>query len=70
MEQDIKTATEEEHREPKNPHKTAKKNLSFGKALLTTLPMNENIIVCSESPQFFFWFCSLGCCWLFSFSSN
>lgn len=29
-----------------------KKNLSFRKALLTTLPINENIIVCSESPQF------------------
>lgn len=29
-----------------------KKYLSFRKALLTTLPINENIIVCSESPQF------------------
>lgn len=53
MEQNIKTATEEEWPEQKKPTQDRKKkNLSFRKALLTTLPINENIIVCSESPQF------------------
>lgn len=50
MEQDIKTATGKEHLEPKNMQ-DSKKHPSFGRSLLTTLPMNENT-VCSKSPEF------------------
>lgn len=50
MEQDIKTATGKEHPEPKNMQ-DSKKHPSFGRSLLTTLPMNENTVR-SKSPEF------------------
>lgn len=69
MEQDRERKTAAGEGTPRTKKKEQDGERTFHlKRLLITLLVNQNCAL--KAQNFFFWFCSLGCYWLFSFCSS